>query len=86
MTAETVKTLRGTSYAILSSTQAQDGDTVIQADQSVLFDPPGTTPNPDRSALTATFRHNATVRKTPSGWRVVTFDPAFLNVGPTRKR
>lgn len=85
MNASTMEAFRGTRYTILSTSELQDGDLLIQANQTIAFDPPGAA-TATSGAMYAAFRHSATVRKTPAGWKVVSFDPTFLEVGQTRKR
>ncbi len=37
-------------------------------------------------AMFAHFRDVATVRRTAGGWRVVAFEPAYLDAGDLRRR
>jgi hypothetical protein len=52
---------------------------------TVHFDPPGVTTGIG-GAMYAHFRHTATVRKTPEGWRVAAFDSEFVDMGEIRRR
>jgi hypothetical protein len=53
--------------------------------QIVAFDPPGLTTGLG-GAMAASFRHVITMRRTPEGWRVVGFEPKFLDEVSTRVR
>jgi len=76
---------RGERVAIESRESAPTGEVTLTAKQVVLFDPPGITSGIG-GAGAASFRHVVRMRKTPAGWRVVGFEPTFLEAGPTRKR
>jgi hypothetical protein len=79
-----MEAFRGTLYAIESKTRRDGGfDLVVR--QTILFDPPGVTTGIG-GAMFARFRHAAKVRDTPDGWRVVAFEPTYLEMGPLRRR
>ena len=76
---------RGERSSIESRESAPDGGVALTATQTIFFDPPGVT-SAIGGAMFARFRHAATVRKTPEGWRVVAFEPAYLEMGELRRR
>jgi hypothetical protein len=80
-----VEALRGSRSSLESRTADPGGDAVLTMRQVVGFDPPGMTTGVG-GAMAASFRHVVTMRKTPGGWRVVGFEPKFLDAVPTRAR
>lgn len=79
-----MEALRGDRYEVESRTRTAEGiDLVVR--QTVHFDPPGVTTGIG-GAMYAHFRHRASVHKTPDGWRVVAFEPEFLDMGEVRHR
>jgi hypothetical protein len=76
---------RGTKYTVESSTRTPEGDVKLVVREIIAFDPAGVT-TAIGGAMFAVFRHTATVRKTSGGWKVVAFDPAFVEMGETRRR
>jgi hypothetical protein len=80
-----MEALRGDRYEVESRSKDSDGDVRLVVKQTVHFDPPGATTGIG-GAMYAHFRHTATVRKTPDGWRVVAFDREFLDMGEIRRR
>ena len=76
---------RGTRSAVESREAAPEGGVALTATQTIFFDPPGVT-SAIGGAMFARFRHRATVRKTDDGWRVVSFEPAYLEMGELRRR
>ena len=79
----TMEALRGDRYSIESKTRTPEGEIALVVKQTVHFDPPGATTGIG-GAMYAHFRHTASVRKTPDGWRVVAFEPVFLDMGELR--
>jgi len=80
-----MEAFRGTRYAVESKTRSEDGGYELVVNQTILFDPPGVTSGIG-GAMFARYRHAATVRNTADGWRVVAFDPAFVEMGELRRR
>lgn len=80
-----MEALRGDHYEVESKTRTPKGDLELVVKQTVHFDPPGLT-SAIWGGMYAHFRHTASVRKTPEGWRVVAFEPVFLDAGETRPR
>ena len=80
----TMEAFRGTSYSLESKSRSNGGDVELRVMQSVFFDPPGTT-SAIGGAMVAHFRDTATVRKTPDGWKVVAFEPTYLDMAPLRR-
>ena len=80
----TMEAFRGTRYSLESRMRSPGGDVELRVMQSVFFDPPGTT-SAIGGAMVAHFRHTATVHKTPDGWKVVAFEPAYLDMAPLRR-
>lgn len=79
-----MEALRGDRYEVESKTRTADGvDFVVKL--TVHFDPPGVTTGIG-GAMYAHFRHTASVRKTPEGWRVVAFESEFIDLGELRRR
>jgi hypothetical protein len=79
----TMEAFRGERYSVESKTRSPGGDVELQIRQSIFFDPPGTT-SAIGGAMVAHFRHRATVRKTSDGWKVVAFEPTYLDMAATR--
>jgi hypothetical protein len=80
-----IEALRGDRYEVESRSRAPEGEQRLVVKQTVHFDPPGVTTGIG-GAMYAHFRHTASVRKTPEGWRVVAFDAEFLDMGEIRHR
>lgn len=76
---------RGERVEIESRESASNGEVTLTAKQVVFFDPPGITSGIG-GAGAASFRHVVRMTKTPAGWRVASFEPTFLEAGPTRRR
>ncbi len=77
--AGTIGVVRATTYTILSTTEARDGEILVQANQAIGFDPLGGIAAAN-AAMTASFKQAASIRKMPSGWKVVSFDTQFLEI------
>jgi hypothetical protein len=73
-----MEAFRGTLYSVESRSKSPEGDIELVVRQTILFDPPG--------AMFARFRHAARVRKTGDGWRVVGFQPTYLEMGELRRK
>ena len=80
-----MEALRGDRYLVESKTRTPDGGIELIVRQTVHFDPPGVTTGIG-GAMYAHFRHTASVRHTAEGWRVVAFEPVFLDMGELRRR
>ena len=80
-----MEALRGDRYEVESKTRMPDGVVALVVKQTVHFDPPGVTTGIG-GAMYAHFRHTASVRQTPDGWRVVAFDSEFIDMGDLRRR
>ena len=80
-----MEAFRGTRYAVESRRRSPGGDLELVVVQSIFFDPPGVTTGIG-GAMVAHFRHAATVRRAADGWRVVAFEPTFLDMAETRRR
>jgi len=80
-----MEALRGDRYEIESRSRTPEGEQKLVVKVTVHFDPPGVTTGIG-GAMYAHFRHTATVRKTPEGWRVVAFDSEFVDMGEIRRR
>jgi hypothetical protein len=80
-----MEALRGDRYEVESRTRTSDDEQRLVVKQTVHFDPPGVTTGIG-GAMYAHFRHTASVRKTADGWRVVSFDSEFLDMGEIRRR
>jgi hypothetical protein len=74
---------RGERVAIEGRESVSTGEVALTAKQVVFFDPPGITSGIGGAAA-ASFRQVVRMKKTPGGWRVVAFEPTFLEVVPTR--
>jgi hypothetical protein len=80
-----IEALRGDRYEVESRSRTPDGEQKLVVKVTVHFDPPGVTTGIG-GAMYAHFRHTATVRKSPEGWRVVAFDSEFIDMGEIRRR
>ena len=80
-----MEALRGSRCSLESRTTDPGGDAVLTMRQIVAFDPPGMTTGLG-GAMAVSFRHVITMRRTPEGWRVVGFEPKFLDAVSTRMR
>jgi hypothetical protein len=74
---------RGNLFAVEQRESDPRGEVTLTAKQVVRFDPPGITSGIG-GAMAATFRHVATLKKTHEGWRIVSFEPTFLEAVSTR--
>jgi hypothetical protein len=79
-----MEAFRGTSYAVKSRRRSPQGDILLEAQETIFFDPPGVT-TPIGGAMWTRFRHEATVTHTPEGWRVTSFDATYLDMGEVRR-
>jgi hypothetical protein len=68
-----------------SSTKTPEGDVALVVKETIAFDPAGITSGVG-GAMFAVFRHTAAVRKTSAGWKVVAFEPKFVEMGDMRRR
>ncbi|MEP6995507.1 MAG: hypothetical protein ABI968_13365 [Acidobacteriota bacterium] len=78
-----MEAFRGERYAVESQTRSSGGAVELKVLQTIFFDPPGITSGIG-GAMLAHFRHKATVRKTSDGWRVVAFEPTYLDMASVR--
>jgi hypothetical protein len=79
-----MEALRGDRYEVESRSRTPGGDVTLIVKQTVHFDPPGVTTGIG-GAMYAHFRHTASVRKADGQWRVVSFEPEFLDMGELRR-
>jgi hypothetical protein len=79
-----MEAFRGTRYAVESKRRSDDGDFVFVVSQTIFFDPPGVTSGIG-GAMFARYRDEATVRNTDAGWRVVAFEPTYLEMKEIRR-
>jgi hypothetical protein len=70
---------RGIGYTIESASRSDDGDVAIEAKQTIAFDPPGATTGIG-GAMLMSFHHSARLHKTTQGWKVVAFEPTFIEM------
>jgi hypothetical protein len=80
-----IEAFRGTRYEIESTARSPEGDIVLEVRQTIQFDPPGIT-SAITGAMYTRIHHSATVRKTPDGWKVVAFEPKFIDMGELHLR
>lgn len=80
-----MEAFRGTRYVYESETRTESGDVELQVHQTIFFDPPGIT-SAIGGAMYTGIRHTAALRNTADGWKVVAFEPKYLDMGPTRRR
>jgi hypothetical protein len=80
-----MEAFRGKRYVYESETRTESGDVELQVHQTIFFDPPGIT-SAIGGAMYTGIRHTATLRNTADGWKVVAFEPKYLDMGPTRRR
>jgi hypothetical protein len=80
-----MEAFRGEKFEVESSTKTADGDVALVVKETIAFDPAGITSGIG-GAMFAVFRHTATVRKTSAGWKVVAFEPTFVEMGDMRRR
>ena len=80
-----IETLHGMRLTIESREEKENGDVSIEARQLLFFDPPGITSGLG-GAMYASFRHSATLKKTPDGWKLTAFEAKLLEAGPMRRR
>ena len=80
-----VDAFHGFRTSVVSSSKNAAGDLDLEVEQAIAFDPPGATSGIGGAAL-AKFRHAATLRKTPDGWKVVAFTPKCESVTLARDR
>lgn len=73
------QTLFPSHYAIESSQQAADGTLTLRAVQTVLFNPVGVE-SAVRPAMVAKLNQTVSLRKTPSGWKVTSFENQFASM------
>ena len=80
-----MEAFHGTRYEIDSVASSPPGDVLVVARQTIGFDPPGMSTAVGGAAF-AVFRHKASLHKTSEGWRVIAFEPTFVESGETRRR
>ena len=79
-----VETIHGVGEKIESLEKTDSGEWVIEAKQTVGFDPPGAT-SAFGGEMAMIFHHSVRLRKTPEGWKVVAFNPTLLETRVTRR-
>jgi hypothetical protein len=82
--ARMIEALHGIRSTVESSTLRADGQVAIEAKQTIAFDPPGAT-SAIGGALIMFFHHSARLRKTDDGWKVVAFEPTFIEMRAIRR-
>ena len=80
-----MEALGGSQATVESRSTGADGSVVLTMHQVVAFDPPGQTSG-FANSMAASFRQVVTLKKTGAGWRVVEFQPSFLDAVSTRRR
>jgi hypothetical protein len=80
-----MEAFRGTRYRYEKETVSGAGDLELEVHQTIFFDPPGITSGIGGAMYTG-IHHSATLRKDPEGWRVVAFEPRYIDMGPLRRR
>lgn len=80
-----LEVFHGTLYQVESKERLPDGDVQLEVKQTIFFDPAGVT-SAIGGAMATHIHHSATVRKTAEGWRVVAFEPKYLDMGMLRRR
>jgi hypothetical protein len=78
-----MEALRGSRQEVENREPASDGDVEVTVKQFVFYDPPGITSGVGGAGV-AIIRHVARMRKTPEGWRVASWTPAFLDAHSRR--
>lgn len=79
-----IEAFRGTRYEVESRQRTPDGGFELRVRETILFDPPGVTTGIG-GAMYTNVRHTATVRKTDDGWKVVAFEPVYVDMGDLRR-
>jgi hypothetical protein len=74
-----IDAFHGARCSVVSTSRLPSGEVALEAEQKVAFDPPGAT-TAIGGAVIASFHHSATLRKTGEGWKVVAFDPTFIDL------
>ena len=80
-----LEVFHGTLYQVESKERLPDGDVQLEVKQTIFFDPAGVT-SAIGGAMATHIHHSATVRRTAEGWRVVAFEPKYLDMGMLRRR
>jgi hypothetical protein len=80
-----MEALGGSRTTVESRSEGPSGEVMLTVKQVVAFDPPGQTSG-FASSMAASFRHALTMKKTPAGWKVVAFQPTFLDAVSNRGR
>jgi hypothetical protein len=80
-----LEAFRATRYEVESTTRTPAGDIVLEVKQTIQFDPPGVT-SAITGAMYTHIHHSATMRKTSDGWKVVAFEPKFIDMGEFHRR
>jgi hypothetical protein len=83
--ARTMELLHGIRYSEESFERREQGEVALEAKQTIAFDPPGIT-SALGGAMWMTFHHSTRLRRTGGAWRVVAFEPTFLDMGRLRGR
>jgi hypothetical protein len=80
-----LEVFHGTLYQVESKERLPDGDFQLEVKQTIFFDPAGVT-SAIGGAMATHIHHSATLRKTAEGWKVVAFEPKYLDMGTLRRR
>ncbi|HYK42133.1 MAG TPA: hypothetical protein VE007_07055 [Thermoanaerobaculia bacterium] len=80
-----MEAFRGTRYRYEKETVSDAGDLELEVHQTIFFDPPGIT-SAIGGAMFTGIHHSAKLRNDSDGWKVVAFEPRYIDMGPLRKR
>jgi hypothetical protein len=80
-----LESFHGTHYQVESKTVLPGGDYQLEVNQTIFFDPAGVT-SAIGGAMATHIHHSATLRKTAEGWKVVAFEPKYIDMGTLRRR
>lgn len=80
-----MEAFRGTRYRYEKETVSDAGDLELEVHQTIFFDPPGITSGIGGAMYTG-IHHSAKLRHDSDGWRVIAFQPRYIDMGPMRRR
>lgn len=73
-----IQTPMGSSHSsIQTSSGTGPGEVVVQADQVVMYNPPGVE-SALRATMAARIHHTVTLARTADGWKVMAFNPTLV--------
>jgi hypothetical protein len=79
-----IEAFRGTRYEVESAEFQPNGDLQREVMETIFFDPPGRT-TALGGAMFTHIHHSATLRKAAGGWKVVAFEPRYVDMGSVRR-